>query len=1084
MITLYSTAAGRTTLRWYFLRGLILLLAMGIPSSLAFARITDQGANTGIEKAGTYNSQQAMGAAPGGLACAPGFNIVEEESPGTFAELNDVSAIAHDDVWAVGDFNNQNVQGHAFIEHYDGTNWTRMDAPTVVATSTHRLSAVDARTSSDVWAVGYYFTADISAGGLAQTLVTHWNGNQWSVVPSPNIPGMVNTLSGVAALSANDVWAVGVYRDASNVRQTLTMHWNGTTWSIVPSPNTASGNNYLSDVVAISSNDVWAVGFHTPTGGHDVPHVMHWNGTAWSLQSIDVLTTEDPADGRLLSVAATAANDIWAVGSYADQPLVEHWNGTNWTRVSAPSAGYGSHHITSVAAISATDAWMVGYYWSGSQQKTLVQHWDGTQWSIFSSVTLGADRNWLYGVAAISAQDVWAVGKYEVLVGDRIEEQMLIEHYSGGCTTPTITPTSTATATSTATNTATATPTCGVGWSVVVGSPEPTRVPGRLQGVSASSSSDAWAVGWKPHNEAHSTGSLLHWDGSSWASVPLTGTADWSELAAVAAISPLDAWAVGMYSGQTATFHWNGVNWTRTPSPPAPAAYDTSQLRAISVVSPTDIWAVGYASSGSSSRSMIIHWNGLVWDLVTLPPALFSASSTPTSLFAVKAISANDVWVAGGVGFGVPTLLHWDGNTWSSVPASSPNEANYQNYAFFGLDGTSSNDVWVVGGYQHSINLNTVPVAQHWNGSNWSDVPTANIQISQGGIYLRDVEAISSSNAWLVGTTWNASAGEQRSLIEHWNGSTWTLVAAPENTIQQTLDSVEALSDQYIWAVGSLITNPDSILIDRYSDYCAISVPVGQATATATATNTPTMTPTNTPTRTATTSPQAQSTACPVQFADVPSTGPGSTFYSFVRCLACRNIVSGYPCGGPGELCNGSHDPYFRPGLNVTRGQISKMVALGASLSGPTGAQIFEDVEPGSTFYGPIQQLASRGYIGGYPCGGPSEPCEEGDRPYFRPGANTTRGQLSKIVSEAAQFDEAPGPQKFADVPDDSPFFAWINRLANKGAIGGYACGGPGEECDAQARPYFRPGENVTRGQTSKIVANTFYPNCQTPARK
>ena len=228
----------------------------------------------------------------------------------------------------------------------------------------------------------------------------------------------------------------------------------------------------------------------------------------------------------------------------------------------------------------------------------------------------------------------------------------------------------------------------------------------------------------------------------------------------------------------------------------------------------------------------------------------------------------------------------------------------------------------------------------------------------------------------------------------------------------------------------------------------------------------------------------ATTTACTLQFADMPASGPGSTFYSFAHCLACRNIVSGYPCGGPGELCNGSHDPYFRPGLNVTRGQISKMVALAANLGGPTGGQIFEDVEPGSTFYDPIQQLASRGYIGGYPCGRPSEPCEEGDRPYFRPGANTTRGQLSKIVSETALFDEAPGPQKFADVPDDNPFFAWINRLANKGAMGGYACGGPGEECDAQARPYFRPGENVTRGQTAKIVANTFFPNCQTPARK
>ncbi|HEY0071628.1 MAG TPA: S-layer homology domain-containing protein, partial [Chloroflexia bacterium] len=60
-----------------------------------------------------------------------------------------------------------------------------------------------------------------------------------------------------------------------------------------------------------------------------------------------------------------------------------------------------------------------------------------------------------------------------------------------------------------------------------------------------------------------------------------------------------------------------------------------------------------------------------------------------------------------------------------------------------------------------------------------------------------------------------------------------------------------------------------------------------------------------------------------------------------------------------------------------------------------------------------------------------------------------------------------------------NPFFAWVNRLATRGIISGYACGGPGEPCDAQQRPYFRPNSNVTRGQTSKIVASTFFPGCE-----
>jgi fibronectin-binding autotransporter adhesin len=226
--------------------------------------------------------------------------------------------------------------------------------------------------------------------------------------------------------------------------------------------------------------------------------------------------------------------------------------------------------------------------------------------------------------------------------------------------------------------------------------------------------------------------------------------------------------------------------------------------------------------------------------------------------------------------------------------------------------------------------------------------------------------------------------------------------------------------------------------------------------------------------------------SCTMQFADIPETGAGATFYSFVQCLACRNIISGYACGGPGEPCNSNNDKYFRPGVNVTRGQISKMVALAADLSGSTGDQIFEDVPPTSPFYETIQQLASRSYIGGYPCGAVAGEACVGplNRPYFRPGNNTTRAQLSKIVSQSAHFNDAPGDQQFSDVPPTNPFFAWVNRLAARSIISGYTCGGPGEPCDAQQRPYLRPNSNVTRGQTSKIVASTFFPGCETPSPK
>ena len=106
-------------------------------------------------------------------------------------------------------------------------------------------------------------------------------------------------------------------------------------------------------------------------------------------------------------------------------------------------------------------------------------------------------------------------------------------------------------------------------------------------------------------------------------------------------------------------------------------------------------------------------------------------------------------------------------------------------------------------------------------------------------------------------------------------------------------------------------------------------------------------------------------------------------------------------------------------------------------------------------------------------------------RATHRTARNATRGQISKIVSEAKGFDDPvpPGQQTFTDVPNTNPFWVWIERLAERGIMSGYQCGGPNEPCDPQNRAYFRWANNATRGQTAKIVANTFFPGCVTPAR-
>jgi hypothetical protein len=330
-----------------------------------------------------------------------------------------------------------------------------------------------------------------------------------------------------------------------------------------------------------------------------------------------------------------------------------------------------------------------------------------------------------------------------------------------------------------------------------------------------------------------------------------------------------------------------------------------------------------------------------------------------------------------------------------------------------------------------------------------------------------------------------------------------TPTQTPSNTPTITPTGTATSTDTPTPTITNTATNTATPTNTSTATNTPTATPTAPATATSTATHTATNTPTNavppsatgTATRTPTRTPTATGptptitptlTVCPIYFEDVP---PNDPFFTYVRCLTCRALLSGYPCGGPGEPCNPpGNQPYFRPVANATRGQIAKILSNAAGYSEviPSTQQTFEDVPPGSTFWVFIERIASRGIINGYPCGSAGEPCVgPGNRPYFRPYIPVTRGQLSKMDALTAGLTAVPTTQTFEDVPPGSTFYPWIEQLSNLGVISGYPCGGAGEPCVPPGnRPYFRPYNDVTRAQTAKIIANTFFPNCQTPIKR
>ena len=361
----------------------------------------------------------------GGAEAAPmqsyGSNNIDAGAQ-PFKALNAVVEVSARDIWAVGDsFSLSTGVEQTLIEHWDGTSWSIVPSPNPTTTHDTFLSGVAEVSANDVWAVG----------GSGQTLIEHWNGEHWRIVASPNPPGSTGSLGAVAEVSAHDIWAVGTFKNSTGGLP-LIEHWDGEQWSIVASPNpTGSSITVLNGVAEVSAHNVWAVGqsFSRSTGG--LPLIEHWDGEQWS-----IVASPNPTGSSftiLNGVAEVSAHNVWAVGR-TNQSLTEHWNGKQWSIVPSPNpTGSSFTFLNGVTEVSAHNVWAVGGYFTsvGSMvfQKTLIEHWNGKQWSIVPSPNVsGSTSDILNGVEEVSARNIWAVGVFFTRSAGGLP---LIEHWNG-----------------------------------------------------------------------------------------------------------------------------------------------------------------------------------------------------------------------------------------------------------------------------------------------------------------------------------------------------------------------------------------------------------------------------------------------------------------------------------------------------------------------------------------------------------------------------------------------------------------------------------------------------------------------------
>ena len=273
------------------------------------------------------------------------------------------------DGWAVG---TQFSGATALIEHWNGTNWALVPPPHISGFGSP-LRGVSMVSATDGWAVGYYDTSN----EVHRPLVLHWNGTRWAQVPI-SVSSGYTVLFAVSAASKSDAWAVGTQLSSTGWTA-LTLHWNGTSWTQVPSPNPSPAAAYgVSDA---SPGNAWTVGRSGKTSTVELPKTLtlHWSGTAWQHVFSPNPGPLKRADrgGHPFQVERLVCRRLHhqhrRVGG-ADPALERHQLG--------PCAEPGRHHRQlppDVTMVSATDGWAVGGH--SATGKVLILHWNGTTWS-------------------------------------------------------------------------------------------------------------------------------------------------------------------------------------------------------------------------------------------------------------------------------------------------------------------------------------------------------------------------------------------------------------------------------------------------------------------------------------------------------------------------------------------------------------------------------------------------------------------------------------------------------------------------------------------------------------------------------
>lgn len=322
-----------------------------------------------------------------------------------------------------------------------------------------------------------------------------------------------------------------------------------------------------------------------------------------------------------------------------------------------------------------------------------------------------------------------------------------------------------------------------------------------LYSATCTPAGDCWAAGRFGNSGGYQQTIIEHNSGSGWALVssPSSTPTQDNILDGITCIAVNDCWAVGQYNPGlilTLTEHYNGSTWSIVSSPNISSATQ-NVLTSVACVSANDCWAVGqWNSNGGNFQTLIEHYDGSAWSLVTSPN---SNGGDTDFLTGVACTSGGDCWAVGDYydGTAFHTLIEENsGSGWTIV--SSPNTETTEDNLLTGVTCAGGADCWAVGDYYNGNNYQTLILRQ--SGSSWDMVASPNTNSSQSNL-LNAVTCSSAGECVAVGEIVN---GTYFTLIEQFTGGKWVVASSPNVTAAQAnfLNGVACAGAGDCFAVG------------------------------------------------------------------------------------------------------------------------------------------------------------------------------------------------------------------------------------------------------------------------------------------